>query len=254
MPRCLNCNEKFTPKVFLQKFCGQEPCLKAENEWKATKVLTKTFQKSDLKLKSIPKIPKCKGLSIAVGHGCGTPQEKRIHGLGIDCKCYSKWLLGTPEGAEKLKRITLKVTSPRIELEQASTDRKDRAKLNTLLSNVKISCHEYIRLRDKGKPCVSCETPFLPNFQAGHFYKAELYSNLKFDEKNISGQCQKCNLRKEGNESGYRAGIIQRHGMDYLKYLDDKAKAYKKNDYHWDRIELEEIRKYYQAKLKELQS
>lgn len=240
--RCLNCKQKFVPSYFLQKHCDSEECNYSKQE----------YQSGKLESKSPIKTQKCKGLSIAKGHGCGTPQSERINGLGIKCKCYSKWLLGTPEGAAKLKRITIEASAPRIELEKAFQDRKDRNKLGTLLTNVRNTCHEYVRLRDVGKPCISCGIPHLESFQAGHFYKAELYSNLKFDEKNITGQCQKCNLRKEGNESGYRAGIIQRYGSDHLNYLDEKAKSYKKNDYHWDRVELEEIRKYFQAKIIEL--
>lgn len=240
--RCQNCREKFVPKFFLDKFCDSPECEEAKNE----------YQQGKVAIKSAVKTQKCKGLTIAKGYGCGTPQTERIHGLGIKCKCYAKWLLESPEGAAKLKRITIGVSAPRLELEKAFQDRKDRNKLGTLLINVRSVCHEYIRLRDIGKPCISCGIPYLEDFQAGHFYKAELFSNLKFDEKNISGQCRKCNLRKEGNESGYRAGIIQRYGMDHLTYLDDKAKAYKKNDYHWDRAELEEVRKFYQQKLTEL--
>lgn len=242
MPRCLNCKEKFDSRYFLQKFCDDDGCRIAESEYQSDKQNKTTTAKTQ----------KCKGLTIAKGHGCGKPQKNRINGLGVDCKCYAKWLLGTPEGAAKLKRITISVSAPRVELEKAFQDRKDRTKLGTLLMNTKNACHKYIRERDRNKPCISCGIPFLEDFQAGHFYKAELFSNLKFDEKNISGQCRLCNLRKEGNESGYRSGIIQRYGLDHLNYLDEKAKAYKKNDYHWDRVELEEIRKYYQEKIKEL--
>jgi len=243
MPRCKNCQQKFTPTRFLQKHCNSDKCKMEEKQYQ-----------SDKQSGNTPKIHKCKGISIAIGYGCGLPQQNRIHGLGVDCKCYSKWLLTSSAGAEKLKRITIQASAPRIELEQAFEDKKNRTKLATLLMNTRIACHKYIRERDKGKPCISCGIPFLPDFQAGHFYKAELYSNLKFDEKNTNGQCQQCNLRKEGNESGYRSGIIQRFGKEHLNYLDEKAKAYKKNDYHWDRAELEEIRKYYTDKLKDIQS
>lgn len=244
MPRCLNCREKFEPRFFLDKHCDSPDCQDAKKE----------YQQNKVEIKSTVKVQKCKGLTIAKGHGCGIPQAERIHGLGIKCKCYSKWLLNTPEGAAKLKRITIDVSAPRLGLEKAFQDRKNRNKLGTLLINVRSVCHEYIRLRDLGKPCISCGIPHLEDFQAGHFYKAELYSNLKFDEKNISGQCKKCNLRKEGNESGYRAGIMQRYGMEHLLHLDEKAKAYKQNHYEWDRAELEEIRKFYQEKLTQLKT
>jgi len=231
------CGEEFN-SVFSKHrdFCSSE-CYKAD-------------KKVDLKLKSLKTPKRCKGTSKAIGYGCNEPQHERIFGLGKKCGCYKEWLLNTPEGADYLKTVTIKVTQPRIDLENAQAERKDRVKLGHLLSNTKNICHEYIRLRDKGKDCISCGIQYLEDFQAGHFYKAELFSNLKYDELNISGQCRQCNLRKEGNESGYRSGIIQRYGFEHLRYLDEKAKAYKQNHFEWDREQLIEIRDYYKEKLK----
>jgi len=213
-----------------------------------------SMKKVDLKLSSPKSLKRCKGTSKAINYGCNEFQEERIFGLGKKCGCYKEWLLNTPEGADYLKSVTFKISKPRIDLENAQFERKDRVKLGHLLSNTKNICHEYIRLRDKGKDCVSCGIQYLEDFQAGHFYKAELYSNLKYDEFNISGQCRQCNLRKEGNESGYRAGIIQRYGFEHLRYLDEKAKSYKQNNFEWDRTQLVEIRDYYKQKLKELKN
>ena len=236
---CKSCKEEYiTSNSKYGGFCSRE-CFQSAN-------------KSNLKLKSL-KIPKrCKGTSKAIGYGCNEPQQERIFGLGKKCGCYKEWLLHTPQGQEYLKSVTLKITQPRIDLQNAQSQRKDRVKLGHLLSNVKNICHEYIRERDKGKDCISCGIQYLEDFQAGHFYKAELFSNLKYDEFNVSGQCRQCNLRKEGNESGYRSGIIQRYGFEHLRYLDDKAKAYKQNNFEWDREQLIEIRDYYKQKLKEL--
>jgi hypothetical protein len=233
MPRCKNCKEKFVVVRFLQKYCQDSDCRIAEREDQSIKISQNTKPK---------KQPICKGLLIAKDHGCKLPQDNRINGLGVECGCYAKWLLNTPEGSAKLKRITLTVTAPRMELAKAFVEKKERVKLGTLLINVRNVVHKLVKIRDHGKPCISCGIPWHDNFQAGHFYKAELYSNLKFDINNINGQCPQCNLRKEGNESGYRAGIMQRYGKEQLHYLDSKAMSYKKNEYHWDREELMEIR------------
>jgi len=149
-------------------------------------------------------IKKCKGSTAETkGIGCGAELSyternglKTYHaqkGLGIKCKCYQNWLLTSENGLKKVSDATKKITAPRIELEKAFEDRKERQKLSFLLTNTKNVCHEYIRLRDFGLPCVSCGIPFMPNFQSGHFYKSELYSNLRFDEKNLAGQCYSCN-------------------------------------------------------------
>lgn len=195
----------------------------------------------------------CKGSGDAIGYGCGTKNTFRTLGLGrSECKCYNNWLFNSQAGKARMSRAIIKATKPRVELEKAETEKKERTKLSYLLTNVKNVCHEYIRKRDEGKNCISCNGLWNSDFQAGHFYKAELFSTLKFNEININGQCRGCNLHKEGNESGYRVGFIRRHGAESLKELDDLADTERQNTHHWDRETLEQTRKYYQEKLKTL--
>ena len=106
-------------------------------------------------------------------------------------------------------------------------------------------CHKFIRLRDTHKHCISCNANWNDKFQAGHFYKAELYSNLKYNEFNINGQCRKCNLRKDGNFEGYRKGFIERYGLDKLAEIDQLAIAYKHDNFKFDRQDLIDTRKKY---------
>jgi len=126
----------------------------------------------------------CKGINKAKGfESCGKDTLKRVYGLCSSC--YAKWLYTTDEGKEKIERLTLKITKPKRELEQAIKESKKNKSLSWLLINVKNTCHEYIRLRDKGKPCISCGNSWHSDFQAGHFYKDELFSSIKFNELNI---------------------------------------------------------------------
>jgi len=151
--------------------------------------------------------------------------------------CYGEWLCESENGRIKLAKATLKATKPRLDLEQLALDRKDRNQISNLLVNVRMKCHEYIRLRDYGKPCISCNAPWSEDFHACHLYKAELYSSLKFNEFNISGGCRKCNLFMDGNESGYRVGLLNRYGRDYLERLDIMAQNDKKQDFKWNRLD-----------------
>lgn len=204
---------------------------------------------------------KCKGNGKAKGFGCGkeiTYSErngiktyKAKYGLGLDC-CYSDWLLNSKEGKEILSKTIKKVQKPRLELEKAMTEHNTNKSLSNLLKNTVNACHEYIRKRDKYKPCISCGEAWNETHQAGHFYKAELFSSLKLDETNIHNQCPGCNLYREGNESGYRVGLIKRYSKGYMDLLDSKALLDKKLNHKWDREELEKIRKYYKLKIKEL--
>lgn len=196
---------------------------------------------------------KCKGQGKAKSvKGCGKMVQVAYRKYGLCQSCYAGFILNTDYGMLLLERATLKATKPRKDLEKASKERKERNGLTTLLESVKTACHKYIRLRDKGKPCISCGHPYHSDHQAGHFYKAELFSSLKYNEYNINGQCQKCNLRMEGNESQYRVNLPYRIGMEKYRELEQLADLEKKQDFKWDREELKKIRSYYNQKIKEL--
>ncbi len=78
----------------------------------------------------------------------------------------------------------------------------------------------FIRLRDKDKPCVSCDKPLINKFDAGHFYPAGSYKNLRFNEDNIHGQCVHCNRDKHANLLEYRPRLIKRIGIERVEELD----------------------------------
>jgi hypothetical protein len=202
---------------------------------------------------------KCKGTGIAKGNGCHKTvpvslygQSNRIKGLGKSCGCYSKWLLTTKEGQEMLNKATIKAKQPRKQLSEARSHKKEFERLGTLIKNTVIICHKYIRERDKYKSCISCGEAWNDSHQAGHFYKAELFSSLKFNEDNINGQCVGCNIRKEGNESQYRVNLPNRIGQDNYNELNRLAILEKQTDFKWSRTELNKIREYYKLKLKQL--
>lgn len=194
----------------------------------------------------------CKGTGKAKGYGCGKTTLHRVYGLGKMCGCYSDWLLNSENGKIVLSKSILKATQPRKEFEQAKNARKEQNTLKSLLINVRMQFHAYIRKRDKGKPCISCGIEWNDSFHASHFYKAELYSNLKFDKNNIHGACQKCNLFMEGNEGGFRVGLINRYGKDFVDALDKKAMQYKKENFKWEIEDLKRIKKDVQLLNKQL--
>lgn len=191
----------------------------------------------------------CKGTGKAkTFQGCQESVFKRTYGL---CpSCYAKWLLNTPEGREKVQKMTLKATKPRRELEKATKERKQGSKLANLKIAVRKVCHDYIKLRDKGKPCVSCQAPWKPDFQAGHWKKAELYSLLKYDERNIHGQCPRCNLFLDGNTQKYADNIANRIGDKGKEEVNQLAQKEKQTNFKWDMLELNKIRDYYKEKIK----
>tara|TARA_R110000851_G_scaffold292809_2_gene447351 strand:+ start:258 stop:875 length:618 start_codon:yes stop_codon:yes gene_type:complete len=203
----------------------------------------------------IHKKKKCKGIGKAKDYpACGKLTFYRKNGLCTDGgkSCNASFLLNSIHGGKLVDNTITKVTKPRIDLEIAKTEKKERSSLSALKKGVEEICHLYIRTRDKGKNCISCNGYYKSNFQAGHFYSAGKYSNIKFNEFNINGQCEQCNLRMEGNVNGYRTILPNRIGADKVRELDQLARDYKINGFSWDRLVLVELKEYYKKKLKEI--
>lgn len=199
---------------------------------------------------------KCKGTGKAKGFGCGVMVKARLrkYGLGNECGCWSYWLQNSKEGKELVKRATLKVTKPKRELAEAEHERKITKSISALKNDVVLCVHRYIRERDKHLPCISCGCNWHSDFQAGHFYKAELYSALKFQFYNINGQCVKCNVREEGNLNQYAINLPKRIGQTAFDVLKTAAEESKKLVFKWDREELIKIRNEANKLYKELKN
>ena len=161
-------------------------------------------------------------------------------------------MLNTPQGREKLQKMTIKVTKSRTDLEKLEKDTTERKSLAYYLNTTKTICHKYIRERDRGKPCVSCAQPWKSDFDAGHWKKAELFSTLKFNENNIFGQCIGCNRYKDGNVQEYDNRVHLRIGIEGKAEIERLAGIDKQLNHKWDRSELLKIRDYYKEKLKKL--
>lgn len=197
----------------------------------------------------------CKGTTSATkGLGCGKMMkaEYRVYGLGKMCGCYPDWLMNSEQGKIKLKKAVLKASKPREDLDKAIKEKKSKDSLTWLIKNTVNACHDYIKKRDEGKPCVSCGQPWKKDHHAGHLFKAELFSTIKFHEYNIHNQCVGCNIYKDGNESKYRANLHTRLSQGQIDELNKMARNDKKINHKWDRESLKEIRNYYKMKIKKL--
>lgn len=108
--------------------------------------------------------------------------------------------------------------------------------------------NKYIRLRDMGLLCISCNTiPKKKN--AGHYFSSGGHSNVRFDEDNVHLQCEHCNTFLSGNLLNYQIGIEKRIGAERLIELQGKAHLEKR----WTVDELKEIIKKYKTKVRQLQ-
>ena len=122
------------------------------------------------------------------------------------------------------------------------------------LPKLKADCqkvfNEFIRERDKDKPCISCGQ--VKELQAGHFYSVRNYDGLRFDEDNCHGECIRCNCFDDDHLIGYSVNLIRRIGSERFVLLQERAISYKKNGRKWSRSDLEELIRIYKEKIKEL--
>ena len=154
--------------------------------------------------------------------------------------------------SELLSKQREKQAKDREEVDKATKEKKERQSLATLRNGVMTVCHTFIKLRDKGKPCVSCGQPYKPDHDAGHWKSAKDYSNLRYDERNIHGQCIGCNRFKRGNIEAYNDRIHLRIGTHGKEAIEKAATKYKHSGFKWEREKLVAIRTYYREKIKSL--
>lgn len=81
----------------------------------------------------------------------------------------------------------------------------------------------YIRLRDSNEHgyinCISCgKLVHWKKANNGHFINRK-HMSLRFSETNCNGQCIDCNIFDEGNNEGYRRGLIKKYGSEIIDQL-----------------------------------
>jgi len=85
--------------------------------------------------------------------------------------------------------------------------------------------NEFIRLRDRGQPCISCGCKIIRKGNASHFFSVGSYPNLRFNEDNVHLSCIECNLHKHGNILEYSNRLPLRIGKEkYNILLESKNK------------------------------
>jgi hypothetical protein len=146
-------------------------------------------------------------------------------------ECVRVWVETEKEKQWKAKKTRLK---------------KELMSLQDWLKLAQMTFNKYIRHRDKGLNCISCDkTPKKAN--AGHYFSQGGHSNVRFHEDNVHLQCEHCNSFLSGNLLNYQIGIEKRIGGERLITLHEQAHTTKK----WTIQELNEIIETYKRKLKE---
>lgn len=126
-----------------------------------------------------------------------------------------------------------------------------KKKLQTLLKDFEKVFNAWIRKRDAGKPCISCDQ--YNELQAGHFWAVQGYKALRFDEDNVHGECAGCNCYDESHLIPYSINLQKKIGITEFQDLIRRAENYKagkyQNEYYrngkWDREGIEKGIEYY---------
>lgn len=150
---------------------------------------------------------------------------------------------------EKRKKLE---KADRLEVNKRMRERKEALKNSDKrywLNKVQEKVNKFIRLRDRGLPCIACGEGWKPNFQASHYVPRGRSSFLRYHEDNIHSGCVRCNLYESGNLRLFRIGLIKKIGIERVEWLEDNARHIKK----WDIDELKEMVKEYEQKIKDLE-
>ena len=126
--------------------------------------------------------------------------------------------------------------------------KKDNETVQELMKRAQKVFNEYIRLRDKGKPCISCNGKLGAKYDAGHYVSSGSSKALTFDENNVHAQCVACNQHKHGNLISYREGLIERIGLVWVQHLELR----RHDSIKYTRNELQQIITEYKQKVKNL--
>lgn len=110
-------------------------------------------------------------------------------------------------------------------------NRKDKERLKTkgqYIKEAQASVNKYIRLRDRGKACISCGNlpaqKFGGTMDAGHYRSRGAASHLRFNTFNIHAQCVKCNRFGSGNAVDYRINLIKLIGIERVERIENDNK------------------------------
>lgn len=139
---------------------------------------------------------------------------------------------------------------------EATTIQKYKNKtVSKLLQKAQKVFNEFIRLRDSDAngnfTCISCgHMKTKGHLQAGHYFPAGQNPSVRFDERNVNGECVHCNYYSGEHLVGYGKRLVKKIGEDeFNKLVLDKSMS---KNHKWDRFSLIDIIEKYTIKVKEL--
>ena len=133
-----------------------------------------------------------------------------------------------------------------IKKEKKAKQKEDLLTLQDYLKLAQAVFNKWIRQRDQGLNCISCDKPCKKE-NAGHYFSSGAHANVRFDENNVHLQCEYCNTFLHGNLIEYGVNLEKKIGKDEFTILREKAYLTKK----FTKDELKELLLKYKEKIKD---
>ena len=149
---------------------------------------------------------------------------------------------------DECMRVFVEKTKEKAWKEKKQKMQQELETVQDYIKMAQIIFNKYIRLRDKGQVCISCQKKPLKE-NAGHFFNANNHYNVRFDERNVHLQCEHCNTYLSGNLLEYRTNLINKIGNSEFLILESEARKTRK----FTKEELKEIMAEYKKKIKNLE-
>jgi hypothetical protein len=107
-------------------------------------------------------------------------------------------------------------------------ERKEKLKTRSdYLKEAQVAFNKYVRIRDEGKPCISCGSVQVDSKvggvrDCGHYLSrgAHPEARFRFGLDNTASQCVRCNRYLSGNVANFRHGLIDRWGIDRVEAME----------------------------------
>ena len=154
---------------------------------------------------------------------CPQCRAKLDPGQRIHPDCIAPYAEAQAAKAERTraKKARLDAKVERAEIRRRKEQIKTRAQW---LAECQAVINRYVRLRDAGKPCVSCDRPasWDGQWHASHLRSVGAASAVRFHLWNIHKACSICNHHLSGNVAEYLPRVRARIGDNKVAWLYDQ--------------------------------
>ena len=109
------------------------------------------------------------------------------------------------------------------QVKQRKADKERREKLKSRRDwerEAQQAFNAWVRLRDAGRPCISCGRHHTGQMHAGHYLSVGARPELRFEPLNVWLQCAPCNTYLSGNAVAYRQALVCEVGEDKVQWLE----------------------------------